>query len=71
MELIGKLKEEVDKAETKEEKKKIIEEAGIALTDDELDKVAGGMKIVVIRSPDLSAPELPHAVNISDSPFSP
>ena len=42
MKLIGKLKEEVDKAETKEEKKKIIEEAGVQLTDDELEKVAGG-----------------------------
>ena len=42
MELTGKLKEKVDQAKTREEKKKIIEEAGIALTDDELDKVAGG-----------------------------
>ena len=42
MKLIGKLKEKVDKAETREEKKKIIEEAGVALTDEELDKVAGG-----------------------------
>ena len=71
MELVGKLEDEVGKAETKEEKKKIIEEAGIALTDDKLDKVAGGMKIVVIRSPDLHAPDLPHAVNIGDPPFSP
>ena len=71
MELTGKLKEKVDQAKTREEKKKIIEEAGIALTDDELDKVAGGMKIVVIRCPDLSAPDLPQAVNIGDSPFSP
>ena len=54
MELIGKLKEKVDKAETKEEKKKLIEEAGVALTDDELDKVAGG------RNPGGSAgPKLP------------
>ena len=42
MELIGKLKEKVDNAETKEEKKELIEEAGIQLTDDELEKVAGG-----------------------------
>ena len=42
MKLIGKLKEKVDKAETREEKKEIIEEAGVALTDEELDKVAGG-----------------------------
>ena len=42
MELIGKLKEKVDQAETREEKKKLLEAAGVALTDDELDKVAGG-----------------------------
>lgn len=71
MELIGKLKEKVDQAESREEKKAIIEAAGISLTADELDKVAGGMKIVVIRSPDLTAPDFPHAVNIGDPPFSP
>ena len=58
MELTGKLKEQVEKAETKEEKKsliedagmelsaeeakKILEEAGITLDDAELDQVAGG-----------------------------
>ena len=42
MKLIGKLKEEVDQAESMEEKKEIIEDAGIELTDEELDMVAGG-----------------------------
>ncbi len=42
MKLTGELKEQVEKAETKEEKKKLLEDAGIKLTDDELDKVAGG-----------------------------
>ena len=42
MKLIGKLKEMVEKAETREEKKELIEAAGVALTDEELDKVAGG-----------------------------
>ena len=42
MELTGKLKEQVEKAETKEEAKKVIEEAGISLTDEELDQAAGG-----------------------------
>ena len=58
MELTGKLKEEVEKAETKEEKKsliedagmelsaeeakKILEEAGLELTDTGLDQIAGG-----------------------------
>ena len=43
MELTGKLKEQVEKAETREEAKKVIEETGISLTDEELDQVAGGM----------------------------
>ena len=42
MELTGKLKELVDKAETREEAKKVIEEAGISLTDEELYQVSGG-----------------------------
>ncbi len=37
MKLTGELKEKVEKAETKEEAKKIIEEAGLNLTDEELD----------------------------------
>ena len=44
MELIGKLKSKVDNAASKEEKRSIIEEAGMALTDDELDQVAGGRR---------------------------
>ena len=43
MKLIGKLKEKVEKTETKEEAKKVIEDAGMMLTDDELDQVAGGI----------------------------
>ena len=42
MKLLGLLKDKVDKAETKEEKKAIIAEAGMELTDEELDCVAGG-----------------------------
>ena len=42
MELTGKLKEQIEKAETREEAKKVIEEAGISLTDEGLEKVAGG-----------------------------
>ena len=58
MELTGKLKEQVEKAETKEEKKsliedagmelsaeeakKILKDAGMELTDEEMDQVAGG-----------------------------
>ena len=42
MKLIGKLKTEVESEPTKEEKKEAIEKAGMLLTDDELDQVAGG-----------------------------
>ena len=46
MELIGNLKKEVTKAQTKEEEKKIIKdtiaEAGMVLDDAELDTVSGG-----------------------------
>ncbi len=42
MKLTGELKEKVEKTENKEEAKKIIEEAGMELTDEELDQVAGG-----------------------------
>ena len=42
MKLTGILKDKVDKANTKEEKKDIIAQAGMELSDDELDMVAGG-----------------------------
>ena len=42
MKLIGNLKKQVEKAESKEEKKSIIQHAGMELTDDELEHVAGG-----------------------------
>ncbi len=44
MKLIGKLKEDVEKAGTREEAKKLLEEAGMELTDEELDQVAGGTR---------------------------
>ncbi len=42
MELTGKLKEQVEQTETKEEAKVVIEDAGFKLTDEELDTIAGG-----------------------------
>ena len=42
MQLTGELKEKVEKAENDEEAKKILEEAGLKLTEVELDQVAGG-----------------------------
>jgi len=42
MKLIGNLKKQVEKAESKQEKKSLIENAGMLLSDDELENVAGG-----------------------------
>ena len=42
MKLTGELKEKVEKAESKEEAKQTIEEAGMILDDAELDQVSGG-----------------------------
>ncbi len=42
MELTKELKEELEKAQSKEEAKNAIEDAGMILSDDELDQVAGG-----------------------------
>ena len=42
MKLVGDLKEKVEKAETPEEAKEIIRDAGMELTDEEMDQVAGG-----------------------------
>jgi len=45
MKLTGILKDKVDAVESKEEKKAIIAEAGMELSDEELDGVAGGGSI--------------------------
>ena len=42
MKLVGDLKDKVEKAENQEEAKKILEEADMELTDEEMDQVAGG-----------------------------
>ncbi len=42
MKLTGELKKNVDNAESKEEAKELIAQAGMELTDDELNTVAGG-----------------------------
>ncbi len=41
MKLVGDLKDKVEKTENQEEAKEVIEKAGMKLTDDELEKVAG------------------------------
>ena len=43
MKLVGNLKKQVEDTTTKEEAKEVIEKAGMELTDEELDKVAGGI----------------------------
>ena len=44
MKLVGELKERVEEADTREEKKRIIEEAGMELSDEEIDEVSGGFQ---------------------------
>ncbi len=46
IELTGELKKEVEKAESKEEKKELIEKAGMLLSDEELEEVSGGSPFV-------------------------
>jgi bacteriocin-like protein len=43
MELVGELKEKVEKAESKEEARDTIREAGIELTEEEMEQVVGGL----------------------------
>ena len=45
MKLTGNLKEQVEKSESRDEKRNVIEQAGMILTDDELDMVTGGMAL--------------------------
>ena len=42
MKLVGELKEKVEKAESKEEARDTIREAGIELTEEEMEQVVGG-----------------------------
>ena len=42
MKLIGELKNQVEKAETREAARETIAQAGMLLNDDELDQVSGG-----------------------------
>ena len=45
MKLVGELKKQVEETKNKEEAKELIEKAGMLLTDEELDHVAGGVDI--------------------------
>ncbi len=56
MELTGKLKEQISNAKNIEEAKGIIKDAGMVLSDQELDEVAGGFGL---RAPDKWNPKDP------------
>jgi bacteriocin-like protein len=58
MTLTGELKTQVENTNTKEEVKEVLEKEGIELTDEELDQVVGGMKIVTEKTPKIFAPLL-------------
>ena len=45
MKLVGELKENVEKAENREDAKELIKDAGMELTDEEMDQVAGGPRV--------------------------
>ena len=45
MKLTGTLKKQVDKATDREEKRSLIEKAGMMLNEDELDQVTGGIRV--------------------------
>lgn len=47
MKITPELKEKLEAAKTAEEKKKLLTEAGVELTDEEIEKVAGAGGIVV------------------------
>lgn len=44
MKLTGELKKQVEKTDNRDEKKRLIEEAGVELSEDELDKASGGYR---------------------------
>ena len=51
MKLVGELKDKVEKAETKGEAKEIIKDAGMELTDKEMDQVVGGGGLLFDSAP--------------------
>ena len=50
MKLVGKLKDSVKKAEAKEQAKELIADAGMELTDEEMDQVSGGLAYKAVNS---------------------
>ena len=62
MELIGNLKKKVDKASSKEEKRELIEKAGMKLNDMELEMISGGISF---QSRSLKEPKAREVENFS------
>ena len=54
MELIGNLKKKVDMASSKEEKRELIEKAGMKLNDMEMGMISGGISF---QSPPVKEPK--------------
>ena len=50
MKLTGELKKHVEETDSREEKKRLIEEAGMELTDEEMDIVSGGSTDLRLKS---------------------
>ncbi len=50
MELTGELKNLVEKTSTKEEAKEVIANAGMLLSDEELEQVSGGHRNLMVSS---------------------
>ena len=57
MKLVGELKDKVEKAETKGEAKEIIKDAGMELTDEEMNQVAGGHVPPLGHGPEWGSPQ--------------
>ncbi|MBQ6442620.1 MAG: hypothetical protein IJJ13_08545 [Lachnospiraceae bacterium] len=68
MQLTGELKEKVENAKSAEEAKKILKDAGVELSDTELDQVAGGQGDCPIFTGSLSISVSTPITPINDSP---
>ena len=65
MKLIGDLKKKVDKANTKEEAKELIANAGMELTEEEMDAVSGGRTFDAIEK--CLCPKCGHYLSVNPS----
>ena len=68
MKLIGDLKKKVDEANTKEEARELIANAGMELTEEEMDAVSGGQVSGVFTSGHARVcPKCGHPVSVNPS----